>query len=204
MISDGPDDLQESRARSAVRRRNREVLSEAWIRAALSSAAAGVLATLSDGQPYVNPNLFVFAEDERAIYLHTARDGRTHINAEATPEAAFTVFELGRLVPDQEARDFTAEYASVVVFGRLSIIEDPLTKRSVLQRWFTKYFPDLVADRDYRDFTDTDLARTTVYRLAIEEWSAKRNRQPEDVAGARRLPNDVLMTLGEDPNQGRS
>jgi nitroimidazol reductase NimA-like FMN-containing flavoprotein (pyridoxamine 5'-phosphate oxidase superfamily) len=204
MISDGPEDLQESRLRSTVRRRNREVLSERWIEAALSSASAGVLATLADGQPYVNPNLFVFAEDERAIYLHTAREGRTQLNAESSPNVAFTIFELGRLVPDREARDFTAEYASVVVFGRLSIVDDPEAKRRVLQRWFTKYFPGLVADRDYHDFTDADLARTTVYRLAIEEWSAKRNRQPEQIAGARRLPTDLLLSLAEDADQRRS
>jgi len=38
-----------------------------------------------------------------------------------------------------------------------------------------KCFPDLKAGRDYRPITDSELARTSVYAIAIESWSGKEN-----------------------------
>ena len=37
-----------------VRRRDRAVLDEAWVRALLHRAAVGTLGTVRDGQPFVN------------------------------------------------------------------------------------------------------------------------------------------------------
>jgi len=181
--------------RTEVRRRNRAVEDEAWIRAVLHAAPAGVLATADGGQPFVNSNLFVYDEGEHVIYLHTAARGRTRTTVLEHPAAAFTVFEIGRLVPAPLAVDFTAEYASVVVFGQLAIVDDPGHKRAVLGRWFTKYWPELAAGRDFVDVTDAEVARTTVYRLAIESWSGKQNRQPADAPGARPHRGPPLMAL---------
>jgi nitroimidazol reductase NimA-like FMN-containing flavoprotein (pyridoxamine 5'-phosphate oxidase superfamily) len=43
-----------------VRRRDRAIQDESWIRAYLHRAPWGVLATSYDGQPFVNSNLFIF------------------------------------------------------------------------------------------------------------------------------------------------
>jgi nitroimidazol reductase NimA-like FMN-containing flavoprotein (pyridoxamine 5'-phosphate oxidase superfamily) len=41
-----------------VKRKDRTVEDEAWVRAMLHRSPVGVLATTQDGQPYINSNLF--------------------------------------------------------------------------------------------------------------------------------------------------
>ena len=53
------------------RRSDRAVTDEAWIKDFLSGAPFGALATVSDGQPFINMNQFVYDEAAHAIYLHT-------------------------------------------------------------------------------------------------------------------------------------
>lgn len=75
----------------------------------LAREAVGVLATASGEQPFLNGNLFVHDPAARAIYVHTARRGRTRSNAEANPRGCFHVFRLGRLLPADTALEFSAE-----------------------------------------------------------------------------------------------
>ncbi|MBP7592944.1 MAG: pyridoxamine 5'-phosphate oxidase family protein, partial [Chloroflexi bacterium] len=65
---------------NAVRRQDREVTDESWIRALLHRAPIGYLATQHDGQPFLNSNLFVYDEAAQVIYMHTAKVGRTQAN----------------------------------------------------------------------------------------------------------------------------
>jgi nitroimidazol reductase NimA-like FMN-containing flavoprotein (pyridoxamine 5'-phosphate oxidase superfamily) len=174
-----PDD-----ARTQVRRRDRAVEDEAWIRAMLHRAPWGVLATSYEGQPYVNSNLFAFDEIAHAIYLHTAREGRTRANVEQDGRVCFTMGEMGRLLPADTALAFSVEYASVVVFGQATLVTDAVEARHGLQLLLDKYFPHLEPDQDYRPITDGELAQTAVYRIQIEAWSAKKKEAPADFPGA--------------------
>lgn len=167
-----------------VRRRDRAVDDEAWIRALLRRAPLGALATLHDGQPFINSNLFVYDEAAGAIYLHTARAGRTRANVEADERVCFSVSEMGRLLPAATALEFSVEYAGVTVFGRGVIVTDREEARRALQLLLDKYAPHLRPEQDYRPVADDELARTTVYRIRIEAWSGKKKEVPADFPGA--------------------
>jgi nitroimidazol reductase NimA-like FMN-containing flavoprotein (pyridoxamine 5'-phosphate oxidase superfamily) len=169
---------------TAVRRRDREVTDEAWVRALLHRAPFGTLATAHDGQPFLNTNTFVYVEEEQAIYLHTARTGRTRANVEGEERVCFGVSEMGRLLPAKVAVEFSVEYAGVVVFGRAAVVADEDEARRALQRLLDKYFPHLRPGRDYRATTPEELARTTVYRVRIDRWSGKQKAAPADFPGA--------------------
>src|SRR5947207_1057355 len=99
-----------------VRRRDRAVEDEGWITALLHGAPSGTLATVHDGQPFVNSNIFVFEESSRVVYLHTARTGRTRTNVEGDERACFTVSTMGRLLPAKTALEMSVEYEGVVAF----------------------------------------------------------------------------------------
>lgn len=167
-----------------VRRSDRAVEDETWIRAFLHRAAFGALSTVNEGQPFINSNLFVFDEEEHAIYLHTAQVGRTRANVEGEPRVCFSVSEMGRLLPAEEALEFSVEYAGVTIFGCASIVDDDAEKTSALQMLLDKYFPHLRPGRDYRPITPEELARTAVYRLEIQQWSGKRKAESPDFPGA--------------------
>lgn len=170
--------------RTQVRRRDRAVADPAWIEELLRRAPVGTLATVHDGQPFVNTNLFVYDETAGAIYLHTARVGRTRVNLGQGEPVCFTVHTMGRMLPADTALEFSVEYAGVVVFGRGAVVTDAAEARHGLELLLAKYAPHLQPGRDYRPIADPELRRTAVYRIQIEEWTGKQKRVTADFPGA--------------------
>ena len=169
---------------SPVKRKDRSVEDEAWIRALLRRAAVGTLATVSDGQPFLNTNLFIFDETQDVIYMHTARTGRTRTNIDGDEHVCFSVSEIGRLLPADTSLDMSVEYASVVVHGCAQVVADETEAKRALQLLLEKYFAHLEYGKDYRAIQPEELARTAVYRIEIEEWSGKRKQVADDFPGA--------------------
>jgi hypothetical protein len=166
-----------------VRREDRAVEDESWIRALLHRAPVGMLATVHEGQPFINSNLYVYDEAAHAIYLHTARVGRTRANLEQDARVCFTVTEMGRLLPAEEALEFSVEYAGVVVFGAGTIVEGD-EARDALQQLLDKYAPHLRPGEHYRPIQDDELKRTSVFKIEIESWSGKQKKVADDFPGA--------------------
>jgi uncharacterized protein len=144
----------------------------------------GTLATVYEGQPFLNSNLFVYDEAAHAIYMHTARVGRTRSNVEAGGPICFTISQMGRLLPATEALEFSVEYSSVMVFGTAVLLNDPLEAQHGLQLLLDKYAPHLKPGQDYRPITPEELKRTAVYRINIESWSGKQKKVADDFPGA--------------------
>ena len=176
---------------STVRRADRAVTDEAWIRTALHTAAYGTLATVLNGQPFLNSNLFVYDEGRHAIYLHTAHVGRTKANIEAGDPGApvcFGVFAMGRLLPADEALEFSVEYEGVTVFGTAQIVDDDEEAEHGLQLLLDKYAPHLRPGEHYRPITADELTRTAVYRVDITDWVGKKKAVAKDFLGAFQYP----------------
>lgn len=167
-----------------VRRADRAVEDETWIRNFLSRAAIGTLATAVDGQPFINSNLFVYDEGRHVIYLHTAKVGRTRANLEVSTAICFSVSAMGRLLPAAEALEFSVEYAGVTVFGHGQVVGDESEKEYGLQLLLNKYCPHLKPGEDYHRITPDELVRTAVFRIEIENWSGKRKEAEPDFPGA--------------------
>lgn len=169
---------------SQVRRSDRAVDDETWIREFLHRAPIGQLATIYEGQPFINSNLFVFDETAHTIFMHTFRLGRTRANIEMNERVCFSVSAMGRLLPADEALEFSVEYDSVVVFGRGHIINDETPAKYALQLLLDKYFPHLKPGQDYRGIVPEELARTAVYEIQIDSWSGKHKAVADDFLGA--------------------
>ena len=165
-------------------RRHDRAQDDDWIRAFLHSGAWGSLATVAEGQPFINTNLYVYDEDQNAIYLHAAKQGRTRSNLEPGVPVYFSVSSMGRILPADTALEFSVEYAGVAVFGRGSVVDDDEEKRHGLQLLLDKYAPHLRPDRDYRAITQDELDRTSVFRVEIDSWSGKMKEAEEDFPGA--------------------
>jgi nitroimidazol reductase NimA-like FMN-containing flavoprotein (pyridoxamine 5'-phosphate oxidase superfamily) len=170
---------------TAVRRDDRAVTDEQWIRDLLNRAPIGYLATVHDGQPFINSNLFYYDEAKHAIYFHTARVGRTRANVDNDGEkVCFTVTEMGRLLPADEALEFSVEYSGVVVFGKATVVSGQEEETYCLQAILDKYAPHLHPERDYRPITPEELKRTSTFRIEINSWSGKRKEVADDFPGA--------------------
>lgn len=170
--------------RTDVRRSDRAVEDETWIRRFLHQAAVGTTATVYEGQPFVNTNLFVYDEPSHSIITHTASVGRTRANVETHQKVCFTIMEMGRLLPADEALEFSVEYAGVVIFGTMSIVEDGEEATRLLQNLLDKYAPHLSAGKDYRPPVPEELKRTSVFQIKIEEWTGKKKEVDADFPNA--------------------
>ena len=116
--------MTETETRTDMRRRDRGK-DDAWIAAYLQAAGFGFLASVSEGQPFLNSNIFVYDSDRHVIYLHTARTGRTESNLRAPVKVAFSTAAMGRVLPAAQALEFSVEFSGVVAFGTGHVVEAP-------------------------------------------------------------------------------
>lgn len=159
--------------RSQVRRTDHQVTETAQIKAWLRQGAYGVLATTHLDQPYATPVNYIYIEVDNALYFHGARVGRARANISLNPKVSFNVSQMGALVPGEHISDFGVAYHSVTVFGNAARVDDPEKILSVLLALMRKYFPNHAPGEDYPLPEPDELQRTAVYRIEIEEWSAK-------------------------------
>jgi len=167
-----------------IRRSDRAVENDAWIKAFLRRAAYASIATSFAGQPFITTRTFAYDEKAHAIYVHGAKVGRFAANVRANPKVCLSISEMGRLLPADTALEFSTEYAGVTVFGQVHVVEDQAEAARALQLFLDKYFPRLRPGVHYRPITPAELKRTAVYRIAIDLWSGKQKKAAPDFPGA--------------------
>ena len=165
-------------------RRSDRAKDDAWILAFILDGAMGTMATSLDGQPFLVTRNYAYDPDRHAIYMHGAKKGRTYANVQANDRVCFSVSEMGRLLPADEALEVGVEYAGVIAFGRVLIVDDPAEAAHGLQLLLNKYFPHLKSGSDYEPITPEGLKITAVFRIDIESWSGKTKQAQDDFLGA--------------------
>jgi nitroimidazol reductase NimA-like FMN-containing flavoprotein (pyridoxamine 5'-phosphate oxidase superfamily) len=158
-----------------AQRRAKYAMDDGWVRAFLARARVGHVATRWDEQPFITPTLFWYDPQAHAIYFHSNIAGRVRANAERHPQVCFESFEMGRLLPSNVALEFSLQYESVVAFGKIRVVEEQEEQCLALYGLLAKYFPDMKPGEHYRPIVDGELLRTSVYAIAVESWSGKRN-----------------------------
>jgi nitroimidazol reductase NimA-like FMN-containing flavoprotein (pyridoxamine 5'-phosphate oxidase superfamily) len=156
-------------------RRPEHARDDAWIRKFLHRSVIGHVAHSRDGQSFITPTNFWFDEQNQRIIFHSNITGRVRDNLEHNPRVCFETSEYGRFLPANTALEFSIQFRSVMVFGRVEILEDAEEQRQALYGLLQKYFPHMTPGKEYRPITDKELARTTVYAINIESWSGKEN-----------------------------
>lgn len=161
-------------SQGVVRRKDKE-MSRSDAEALLSRAALGHFATVSAaGEPYVIPNLFVFADGR--VYLHTSALGQFRQNVEARPRICFEAAEMGTVYPYGEFEcDTSTSYQSVIGFGSVRIESDPAEKARFFDRFLAKYGGARV-DRPQGFYPRLD--EVTVYCIEPEQITGKRGPLP--------------------------
>ena len=137
---------------------------------------SGRLATIGqDGYPYCVPLLYVWMDDQ--VFVHTT-SARGHLRASVERESRICfevdepdqVFDYGRFECDSGLA-----YSSVVLFGRIRIIDDREVKQRFCETLMQKYGkPDTTRPKGF--FPRLDII--TVYAIAIERITGKEQVMP--------------------------
>lgn len=170
----------------SIRYQGKAVDDSAWIASFLADQETGVLGLVDEGEPHLVTQLFVYDEATGAIYVHGASAGRAYdvVERDAPAPASFTTSESGRYIPADEPVNFTVEYASVVAYGEVDLLEGRAEKRRVLEAFMEKFAPHLTPGEDYEEMSEESIDRTAVYRLDVARWSGKEGEKPPAYPGA--------------------
>ena len=142
----------------------------------LASEYCGRLATVGpDGAPYICPLLYVMLHGQ--VWLHnTSALGHLQRNILHEPRVCFEIDVPGETFPYGRFQCDTAlAYQSVLVFGRLSIIQDSAQKTAFFDALMSKYHS---AEMGRQKGFYPRLGDVTVYALSPERITGKQIRLP--------------------------
>lgn len=151
-------------------RRGKQALTPEQCGGVLERNTSGVLAVTGDGgYPYAVPLSYVWRDG--TLYFHWAVAGHKLDAVRADSRASFCVVDQDDVVPEE----YTTYYRSVIVFGRVRIVDDPAEKRRAIEALSQKYrpgFPEEMAAE-----IDGAWDRFCVARLTAELVTGKQARE---------------------------
>jgi len=151
------------------RRHDRGFYDHATIHALLDAAMLCHVSYVIDGQPFCTPTFF-WREGGR-LYWHGSSASRMLRNLAHGEPACLTVTHLDALVLARSGYNHSADYRSVMAFGKARLIEDPQEKASALVMMVDRLFPQRTAG--LRPATTQEIKATAVIAMDIERASAK-------------------------------
>ena len=147
-------------------RRKRQLLSKEKSLAILEKMTCGVLALHGDdGYPYAVPISYVLHEDR--IYFHSALSGHKIDAINGNEKASFCVIEKDEIIPEK----YTTYFRSVIVFGKIHILQNEDEKREAIEILAAKYSPSQVEGRKME--IDKEFKRLCIIELTIEHITGK-------------------------------
>jgi nitroimidazol reductase NimA-like FMN-containing flavoprotein (pyridoxamine 5'-phosphate oxidase superfamily) len=156
--------------RTRVRRiPERGVYDRAAIEAILDEGLLCHVGFVHDGQPVVIPTLYARVGD--VVYVHGSAASRTLRTLAGGSDVCLTVTLLDGLVLARSAFHHSANYRSVVIFGRARLVEEADEKLTALEAFAEHIAPGRWAD--VRPPTALELKATKVLALPLVEASAK-------------------------------
>ena len=158
-------------------RRADKVMSADEVDVFLHGSFCGRTATIgADGYPYIAPNLFVW--HGWTVYLHTGRHaGHFAANVRHCDRVSFEVDEPGEVFPYGSIEcDTTVSYRSVVMFGRIQVLDREQDARAFFTRFMTKYAPTDSWGREIGSFPR--IQATVVYAITPEAVTGKHGVLP--------------------------
>ena len=148
----------------------------------LQRGFCGRLATIGeDGYPYCVPLLYVWMDGE--LYVHNTRvRGHLRANVDRDPRVCFEMDEPGEVFPYGRFEcDSTLAFRSVIVFGRVRVVEELQTKQ--------RFFEMLMSKSAKSDWAEGELGRPkgffpridliTLYAITVERMTGKETPLPD-------------------------
>jgi len=153
----------------AMRRAEQEIKDRAGIEAVLQKAVYLTLGLCRQGEPYVVPVSFGYADGH--IYFHTGAKGLKMEILRADPRVSFSAVVEAVPVKGETPCQWNMDYQSVVGAGRAVILEDEAAKAEGL-RVITAHY----AGPGEYEFPPDKVRAATVVRIDIETTTGKRGR----------------------------
>ena len=105
----------------------------------LKNETRGVLSVLGDnGYPYGMPMNHFYNEDDGCIYFHSGKSGHRLDSIKACDKVSFCVYDKGY----RKENDWAYNVKSVIVFGKIEVIDDRSTVADICRKLSYKFIQD--------------------------------------------------------------
>ena len=133
----------------------------------LKSEPRGVLSVLGDeGYPYGMPMNHWYCEAEGKLYFHSGMKGHRSDAMKACDKASFCVYDQGC----RREGEWALNIRSVIVFGRMQVVQDEEKALSVVKQLCHKFTDDeAYIEREIAQA----LHRTLFFSLDVEQMTGK-------------------------------
>ena len=133
------------------------------------------LATIVDGLPMVLPSLYVRVG--RTLLVHGSRSSRLLRSMTESPSICVSVTIVDGLIVARSTFNSSMAYRSVSVFGPARLLEGE-EKEAALEKLINGFIPG--RSSEVRPSSESEISRTSVLEVMIEEASAKISVGPPD------------------------
>jgi nitroimidazol reductase NimA-like FMN-containing flavoprotein (pyridoxamine 5'-phosphate oxidase superfamily) len=148
-------------------RRFKQQVSDEICRKILREEWRGVLAVHGeDGYPYALPIDFYYDEEKNKIYFHCAKEGHKLDAIRADNRVSFCVYDKGF----RKDGDWALNITSVIIFGRIRIIDDPEETLVTVRKFGEKFFP---TQKELDDEILRSLSRVQMLELTPDHMTGK-------------------------------
>ena len=151
-----------------MRRSEKEITDIAEMDTILKENRFCRIALSDNNRPYLVPMNYGY--DGERLYLHCAEEGRKMDIIRKNPSVCFEVTDSISIVEGFSACGYGTAYRSVIGFGRITILYEPVDKRIALLCIMNQ----TTGDSEW-DFTDDAVDKVTVLEVAIDSMTGKRS-----------------------------
>ena len=147
--------------------RSKQALSMAECIEILKAEKRGVLSVLGDeGYPYGMPMNHWYCEEDGKLYFHSGMKGHRSDAMKACDKASFCVYDAGY----RREGEWALNIRSVIVFGRLQVVEDEAAALEFIRRLSAKFTDDT-------DYVEREIGQamdhTLIFSLTPEHITGK-------------------------------
>ncbi len=149
-----------------MRRFKQQISNEECIEV-LKNEKRGVLSLIGDdGYPYGIPLNHYYDEKENALYFHGAKEGHKVDAIKNCNKVSYCVYEKGI----QKENHWSLNVRSVIVFGRMSFVEDLEECKKIGRNIWWKFNQD---EKELEEEIKHSLTRVLCLKISIEHMTGK-------------------------------
>jgi nitroimidazol reductase NimA-like FMN-containing flavoprotein (pyridoxamine 5'-phosphate oxidase superfamily) len=153
-----------------LQKADREFTDPTEIAAVLKESQHAVIAMCKDNEPYIVTLTYGYDQVKNALYFHCGATGHKIDFIKANPRVCATAFLDKGFIPGT----CTYTYKSVVMRGKMTIVECPEEKKHAIESLFDHIWTSATAQDMKRATSQESVARTTILRLDIEDIVGKK------------------------------
>ncbi|KFZ26160.1 MAG: Pyridoxamine 5'-phosphate oxidase [Candidatus Izimaplasma bacterium HR2] len=150
-------------------RRSKNLVDVEITKELLKNGIDGVLGTISEnGYPYTTPVNYIYYNDK--IYFHSALKGHKIDNIQMNEKVSFTVITKNDIIEES----YTADFQSVILFGKAKLVEP--TKELLLEliRKYSSSYMDKANDYIAKHQKATQLVEITIEHMTGKQRVKKK------------------------------